>query len=264
MEKNQMVKAGDRIAVALSGGKDSTALLRFLSRYLQQSQDITLVAVTVDEGIEGYRHETISTAKRLAENLGLEHHIIAFQDLFGGDLDTLLKGKETQACTICGILRRKALTEAAKNSGATKIATGHNLDDEAQSVLMNLLRGDLPRLVRNSALETSGCFLPRIKPLAEISEKEVASYLFVNGMFLTLPECPYTRYALRADVRSMLSCLEHRNPGTMLHLVESKKKIEKYLGGSLVSDPLHRCLQCGDPCNGDICQVCRLRQSLGK
>lgn len=264
MEKNQMIRAGDRIAVALSGGKDSTALLLLLSRHLPKWEDVSLVAITVDEGIRGYRDETIRAAERVAAHAGVEHSIISFRDLFSDNLDTLLEGREEQACTVCGILRNKALTQGAKNSGSTKIATGHNLDDEAQSVLMNVLRGDLPRLVRNSALETSGCFLPRIKPLAEISEKEVASYLFVNGMFLDLPECPYTRYALRADVRSMLSGLEHRNPGTMLRLVESKKKIEKYLGGAPVSAPLRRCRQCGDPCSGNLCQVCMLRQSLGR
>jgi uncharacterized protein (TIGR00269 family) len=263
IEKSQMIQPGDRIAVAFSGGKDSTALMLLLSRYLRKSQDISLIAITVDEGIEGYRDETISAAKRVAENLGFEHHIIDFQDLYGRDLDTLLKGRETEACTICGILRRKAITNAAKKLGATKIATGHNLNDEAQSVLMNVLRGDLPRLVRDSSADTSDCFLPRIKPLAEIPEKEVVSYLFVRGMFRVLPECPYTRFALRAEVRSIISNLEHRNPGTMLRLIESKKKIEKYLTGTPVSAPLHHCRLCGDPCSGEICQVCRLHLSQG-
>jgi uncharacterized protein (TIGR00269 family) len=264
IKKNAMIRQKDRIAVALSGGKDSTALLFLLARHLQRWRDVSLIAVTVDEGIDGYRHETIKAAEQVAEKVGVEHHIISFQDLFGDSLDTLLKGREEQACTVCGILRKKALSEAAKKNGATRIATGHNLDDEAQSVLMNVLRGDLPRLVRDSAADIPDCFIPRIKPLAEIPEKEIASYLFIQGMFLFLPECPYTRFALRGDVRSMLSGLEHRNPGTMLRLVESKKTIEKYLARSSVSDPLHRCRQCGDPCSGDLCQVCRLRQSLGR
>ena len=263
VEKSRLIRSGDRIAVALSGGKDSTALLLLLDRHLQKWQDVSLIAITVDEGIKGYREETIRAAEQVAEKIGVKHQIISFQDLFSDNLDALLKGRETQACTICGILRKKALIEGAKKVRATKIATGHNLDDEAQSVLMNVLRGDLPRLVRDSTVETSGCFIPRIKPLAEISEKEIASYLYVRGMFLTLPECPYTRFALRAEVRSMLSGLEHRNPGTMLRLMESQKKIEKYLGGTMFSRSLRRCRQCGDPCSGDLCQVCRLRQSLG-
>jgi len=194
----------------------------------------------------------------------VEHRIVSFTDLVGDDLDTILKGREEQACTVCGILRKKALMDAAAACGATKIATGHNLDDEAQSVLMNALRGDLPRLVRDPGTVSGGCFLPRIKPLSGIFEKEIASYLFVQDLFTVLPECPYTRYALRAEVRSMLSTLEYRHPGTMQHLIESKKKIERYCAGAPVMESLRRCRECGDPCSGEICQVCRLRHSLLK
>jgi uncharacterized protein (TIGR00269 family) len=258
------VRPGDRIAVGLSGGKDSTALLVILSRLLPGWPGASLIAITVDEGIAGYRADTIRAAESLTGRLGVDHRIVSFRDLAGDDLDALLAGRETQACTVCGILRKKALMDAARVAGATVIATGHNLDDEAQSVLMNALRGDLPRLIRNTGTSQSTSFLPRIKPLAKITEKEIAAYLFVQGLFSVLPECPYTRYALRAEVRGMLAGLENRYPGTMHHLVESKKKIEQYCAGTPVMEPLHRCRQCGDPCSGDICQFCRLRHSLEK
>jgi uncharacterized protein (TIGR00269 family) len=264
IRRNGQIRTGDRIAVALSGGKDSTALLLILSRLLGDRHDVSLVAVTVDEGIAGYRTETIRAAQNLTRELGVEHHVISFSALAGADLDTLLAGRETQACTVCGILRRKALMDAAGTAGATRIATGHNLDDEAQSVFMNVLRGDLPRLVRDSGAGSGDCFLPRIKPLADISEKEIASYLFVQGRFAALPECPYTRYALRAEVRSMLSSLEYRHPGTMRHLIESKEKITRYCAGAQAPGTLNRCRECGDPCSGEICQICRLRHSLGQ
>ena len=257
------IHAGDRIAVALSGGKDSTALLLILSRLFNEQQEVSLVAITVDEGIAGYRTETVRAAQDLTRELGVEHHVIPFSALAGADLDMLLVGREKQACTVCGILRRKALIDAARAACATKIATGHNLDDEAQSVFMNVLRGDLPRLIRDTGAGSMDCFLPRIKPLADIYEKEIASYLFVQGRFAVLPECPYTPYALRAEVRSMLSSLEYRYPGTMRHLIESKGKIAKYCAGARAPGTLNRCRECGDPCSGEICQVCRLRHSLG-
>lgn len=177
------IHAGDRVAVALSGGKDSTALLLLLSRLLRAWPGADLVAITVDEGIAGYRAATLQAAKALTKQLGVDHHIVSFRDLIGDDLDTLLSGREEQACTICGILRKKALADAARDAGATVIATGHNLDDEAQSVLMNALRGDLPRLIRNTGTGKSALFLPRIKPLAAVTEKEIAAYLFVRGLF---------------------------------------------------------------------------------
>ena len=149
------IHAGDRVAVGLSGGKDSTALLVILSRLLPTLPGASLVAITVDEGIAGYRADTMRAAKSLTQRLGVDHHIVSFRALIGDDLDTLLIRRETQACTICGILRKKALADAARAAGATAIATGHNLDDEAQSVLMNAFRGDLPRLVRTTGTGTS-------------------------------------------------------------------------------------------------------------
>ena len=132
-ETGQQISPGDRIAVGLSGGKDSTALLVILSRLLPAWPGASLVAITVDEGIAGYRADTMRAAESLTKRLGVEHRIVSFRELIGDDLDTLLTGRETQACTICGILRKKALADAAQAAGATAIATGHNLDDEAQS-----------------------------------------------------------------------------------------------------------------------------------
>ena len=259
-----LIVPGDIVAVGLSGGKDSTALLMLLASLLPSWEHVRLVAVTIDEGIRGYREETILSADRLARALGVEHRRVTFPDLFGDSLDGILAGREPQACTICGILRKKALADAARDAGATKLATGHNLDDEAQSVLMNVLRGDLPRLVRDSSMDSSGRFIPRIKPLMAVSEKEIAAYLLLRDAWADLPECPYARHALRREVRSILSTLEYRYPGTMLRLMESKGKIEEACTGTVAADPLRSCPECGDPCSGELCQFCRLKRTLGR
>jgi uncharacterized protein (TIGR00269 family) len=264
IRSREMILPGDRVAVALSGGKDSTALLMILCRLLPAWDDVRLTAITIDEGIRGYREDTIRSAERLVGNYGLDHIRISFADLFGDSLDEILKGRESEACSVCGILRRKALIVAARRAGATRLATGHNLDDEAQSVLMNLLRGDLPRLVRDSSHDSSGQFIPRIKPLGLVSEKEVAAYLMLQGAWVDLPECPYTLHALRREVRAMLSTLESQYPGTMLHLMESKRKIEGYCGEKTLAGSIRSCRDCGEPCSGEICQFCQLRQSLGR
>lgn len=255
------IRPDDRIAVAFSGGKDSSALLAILSRVIP---DIPLVAVTVDEGIAGYRAETLRAATVLAGELHIPHHVVSFPDKFGGTLDQFLKGREKEACTVCGILRKKAIMDAAKACGATRIATGHNLDDEAQSVLMNVLRGDLARLARDSGAESAGGFIPRIKPLAAIPEQEVAAYLFCRGMFPVLPECPYTHHALRAEARSLLSALERGSPGTMVHLIKSRDRVAGMCRDMPHGESLKTCRVCGDPCSGDLCQACELARSLAK
>jgi uncharacterized protein (TIGR00269 family) len=253
-----MISPGDRVAVAFSGGKDSSALLSILHRLYSPFRDTSLVAITIDEGIEGYREETIRAARRLATRLGIEHSIHSFSSLFGDDLDHLLAGREKQACTVCGVLRRRGLAIAASGVGATKIATGHNLDDEAQSVLMNFLRGDLPRLVSDTTSHDAGCFLPRIKPLSGIPEKEIATYLLVQGCLPDLPECPYTRHALRAEVRTMLADLEYHHPGTMTRLIASRDQVRLVIRTNRNAPQIQTCRICGGACREEICQVCRI------
>ena len=107
-----MIADGDRIAVAFSGGKDSTALLLILKDLLPSWRDVTLVAITIDEGIAGYREETVQCAEHRAKEWGIEHHVVSFSSLFRRDLDRILEGREERACSICGILRRKALSSA--------------------------------------------------------------------------------------------------------------------------------------------------------
>ncbi len=227
--------------------------------------DVSLTALTIDEGIAGYREETVDSAVRLTRHLGVSHHIISFPDLFGADLDTLLqkKGSAERACTVCGVLRRKALAEGARRVGGTTIATGHNLDDEAQSVLMNLLRGDLVRLIQDSSSGEPACFLPRIKPLAGITEKEVVTFLFVQGYFTELPECPYAGTALRSEIRTMLGDLEFRHPGTRERLMKWQERVRERVTPRSIAGDLTRCTRCGALCNSEICQVCRILESLG-
>ena len=232
--RNQMVRNGDRIAVGLSGGKDSSVLLSILSRVVPERWDAELVAVTVDEGIAGYREETIRSAVSLTSKLGIPHHIVSFHSLFGSTLDSLLSTHRLRACTACGILRKKALSDAAREIGATSIATGHNLDDAAQSVLMNYLRGDFERLLRDSGSREERGFIRRIKPLREVYEKEITLYSIINGITGHLPECPYATTALRAEVRSLQAAIEYRYPGASVRIVEGQEELVTMAGKILL------------------------------
>ena len=95
-----------------------------------------------------------------------------------------------------------------------------------------------------------------------ISEKEIAVYLMLHGAWTDLPECPYSVHALRGEVRRMLATLESKHPGTMLNLMESKAKIETRCAGNLETEPVRHCTECGDPCSGEICQLCNLKKTL--
>ena len=260
LKKSAMIKKGDRIAVAVSGGKDSTALLYALNKILK-GNGVEIFAITVDEGIKGYRDDTIKSARRIAEDLGIDHKIVSFRDLYGFDLDDIVEGKEAAPCTYCGVFRKNALNRTAKNLGATKVATGHNLDDEAQSILMNYMKGDIERLMRFRPRRTQPGLIPRIKPFREIHEKETALYCMINGIYAESVECPYAKLSLRADVRDMINRLENLYPGTKQSVLKGFEGVLELASREWTQMDLAACRICGEPCVKDICKACEL---LGK
>ena len=123
----ELIKENELIAVALSGGKDSVLTLHALKNY-QQYLDFDLVAISVDEGIEGYRQHGIDSAVNNAKELGIELVQKSFKDEEGFALDDIYADFKS-ACIPCGVFRRNILNKTPYELGAVKIATGHNLDD---------------------------------------------------------------------------------------------------------------------------------------
>lgn len=245
----------EKMGVAFSGGKDSTALLAALV-VLKEKIPSRLVALTVDEGINGYREETIRHASDVCSRLNVEHRIITFPDLFGQSLDEFLKNSSRKACTICGILRRRALEVLAQQEGIHLIVTGHNQDDHAQTTLMNALSADIKKVFAGSGKAPR--FARRIKPFAAVSEREVTLYAILSDLFMDLPECPYAGDALRGEVRGLLNRFEQEHPGSMKNLTHAEEEIRSQLKNKIQFQPLENCTVCGWPGSGDVCQVCML------
>ena len=255
------------LGVAFSGGKDSTALLAALTT-LQTSLHTKIIALTVDEGITGYREDTIAHAKWVCKTLHVPHEIISFKELFGWDLDEMISASHTMhACSVCGIFRRRALDILAEREGVHTIATGHNQNDSAQTFLMNLFRGDLQKMVAGTP-KTPGSlrFSQRIKPFSTISEREVTLYGMVCNLFKELVECPYAHQAVRGEVRSLLSELEYKNPGTIAHTAACEREVRRKLLTRRGSDiiPLIPCTICGWPASHAVCQVCTTLAEIDK
>lgn len=256
IRKFKMVERGDRIAVALSGGKDSIALLYILHKIFKDRPDIELSAITIDEGVRGYRENTLPHAVELTGKLGIQHTIRSFEDEYGMTLDGLKEKKDTPACTLCGVLRKNLLNKAARELGVSKLALGHNLDDEAQTILMNYMRGDVDRMKRMLQDTVQPGMVPRIKPLRSIPEKEVALYGFLNNLPVSMDECPYAGEALRNEIREMLNNYEVKHPGTKYSLLGGFEAIAQAL--SPPDTQVVQCKKCGEPSSDAVCKTCRL------
>lgn len=257
-----LINEHEMIAVALSGGKDSVLTLYALKNY-QNYLDFDLVAISVDEGIEGYRQHGIDAAIDNAEKLDIELIQKSFKTEEGFSLDDIYSGFKS-ACIPCGVFRRNILNKTAYELGADKIATGHNLDDEIQSFLMSFARGDLIKFSKfGPQLDViHPKLIPRIKPLWNTPEKEVGTWAILNDINIHLDECPYSHLSLRAKIKEFLNNNEDKYPGIKNNIMESFQKILTFESDILSN--LNECRLCGEPTSSDICKACELKKLISE
>ncbi|MEM0334181.1 MAG: TIGR00269 family protein [Thermoplasmata archaeon] len=260
------LKANDRIVIGVSGGKDSTTTAYLLKKILSHRKDIELIAVTVDEGIFGYRDKAIEILSNYLRKIGIEHHIYSIKDYFGKTIDDIASiDHELIPCTYCGVFRSSILNRAARELNANYVATGLNLDDTAQSIIMNFARGDMDRLARlgpHSIIKED--LVPRIQPLRMIPEKEILLYAILNGIEFYHGTCPYADLALRNQFRNAIDEWESRTPGTRHSIISTYEQIKPLIIENYKNFNLNKCEICGDPTPGKICKACELSLRLHK
>ncbi len=257
----------EKIAVAVSGGKDSMAALHFLLKLSKKVPGWDIVALHIDEGIKGYREHTRRFLERYCEENNVELHVFSFKEFFGQTLDEIVefsksKGLPYLPCTYCGVFRRYLINMGAKKVGATVVVTAHNLDDVVQTFLMNILRGDVERISRLGP-KTEGehlKFVRRVKLFYEIPEKETALYAYIHNLYPPFVECPYAPTGLRWDIRQFINKMEERTPGTKFRMLRALLDIVTL---SKKTPRLRTCKICGEPSSGEICRACQLRLELG-
>lgn len=263
MRQERMVVPGDHVAVAMSGGKDSAVTLSILVETFGKRPDIKFTAITIDEGIDGYRNNSIPKVKELCDRLNVSHIVVSFEREIGCTLDEMLKRERKEAsCTYCGVFRRTLLNSTARSIGANKLATGHNLDDDAQVVLMNIMNGDMERLARLRPSRIQEGLVPRIKPLADVPEKEVALYAFLKKLPFYMGECPYTRESLRGEIKDIMNDFESKHPGTKYSVMRGFDDMVECLKTKYKQVPLTNCEICGEPGIAKVCQACKLKERI--
>ena len=258
ISKYNMIKNNELVAVAVSGGKDSLALLKIIHE-MSLTHNFRVKAITIDEGILGYRNEALHIVEKFCNELKIEYKVYAYKDLFSLTLDEALEVRENQktsSCSICGTLRRRAIDYAAKDIGADVIATGHNLDDTLQTFVINMLSGDTNKIGWTHP-DTSGNSLRKIKPFCEIYESEIVFYAFTNDIPFQSEPCPHMNEGIRTEIREFLNSLENQHSGIKNNFYQSILKISDIVKSSNTKEK-RICSKCGNQCTSTTCSVCNM------
>ncbi|XP_043471262.1 cytoplasmic tRNA 2-thiolation protein 1 [Leptopilina heterotoma] len=260
-----LFKTGDKVAIGASGGKDSTVLayvLKLLNEKYNYGLDLFLLSI--DEGITGYRDDSLETVKKNRDDYDMPLKILSYKDLYGWTMDEIVKeiGRKNN-CTFCGVFRRQALDRGAALLGVNCIATGHNADDIAETVLMNVLRGDIARLQRCTSIVTaSEGAISRCKPLKYTYEKEIVMYAYFKRLIYFSTECIFSPNAYRGHARTLLKNLEKIRPSSIIDIIHSGERLQ--IKNTVKFPERRNCTRCGFVSSQEICKACILLEGLNR
>lgn len=244
IKKYKLLNKKDIVCVAASGGKDSLTVLHILNKF-----GYNISALAIDEGIKNYRDNTITDLKEFCEERKIPLKIVSFQEFLGKGLDNIVPKIKGAPCASCGTARRYLLNKFSKNFDV--IATGHNMDDESQAMMMNLLKSNLSLLERQHIkTQDKEGFTVKIKPLYFMKEKEIRAYALLKNFKVSFTECPYVPKSFRRSVQEELNKTpELKEPLAKINLKFTKKN----------NTETKYCKQCGEPSTAEICNFCKLK-----
>lgn len=255
VQEFKMFRLGERLAVAVSGGKDSGALLHALRRVYP---DLELLALHINLGIKGYSDHCEEKVKRLADMEGAELRVLRIKEM-GFTMDDFIKTiYRRRICSPCGVIKRHLLDSMALESGVKTLATGHNLDDVVSTMLETFFAGDLAQLIRLRPV------LPprhprqtnKIKPLIRLSEFEDYMYALYTEIPIRAESCPHSPSIKKG--REVLEALGKGHPGFRYQALSLfLNKLIPILEKEITQPELKTCKRCGFPSSEDICAYCK-------
>ena len=267
IRKYKLCTRTDKVGVAVSGGKDSTSCL-----YVLNKEGYNVEAITVDALIGSYSKRNLKNLKKFCKKNKIKLHIISFKEEFGMSLSKILstlksKGYKYSSCMVCGILKRYLLNKYSKKLRFNCLATGHNLDDEAQAFLMNVFRNDTKLALRQgliAGITSSKKFVKRIKPLYNVTEKEVIRYSKIMKFPVNYNRCPLSTDAHRREYRNILNKFEKKHPNVKYNIARFHEAMILPLKKKLDKEKIPSCKKCGEPTSKNICKTCQIVEVIKK
>ena len=261
----KLFKPGERIGIGASGGKDST-VLAYVLKVLNERYNygVELILLSIDEGITGYRDDSLESVKRNQTNYNLQLKVVTYEELYGWTMDEIVKqvGRKNN-CTFCGVFRRQALDRGGLLLNVNKIVTGHNADDIAETVLMNILRGDIGRLQRCTSITTGNDgAIPRCKPFKYTYEKEIVMYAYFKKLDYFSTECVYSPNAYRGYARAFIKDLEAIRARSIIDIIHSGEKLAVKKDAKQPVQGI--CERCGYISSMNLCKACNLLEGLNR
>lgn len=257
----RMVDPDDRVLVAVSGGKDSLALWDVLLEQGYRADGLYLGL-----GIDEYSDRSHLVAQGFAEARGAQLVTVDLAATYGFDIPTAGRQGSRSTCAVCGLSKRYVFNTAAVDGGYDVVATGHNLDDEAATLLGNTLRWNTEYLARQSpVLPVARGMVKKVKPLYRLSELETAAYAFLRGIDYVVEECPLVAGNTQLRYKQAMNVIEAGSPGTKAGFLLGFLDHAKPLFEAEDRAEVTMCANCDQPTTGTYCAFCRARaQILGE
>ena len=260
IKRFRMFGRQDRLLAAISGGKDSLALWHILAKL-----GYRVDGLFIDLGIAGYSEQARAISEAFARREGLDLKVVELKQELGAGLDELTRIGRGKPCSLCGTVKRYLMNREAWEGGYAVLVTGHNLDDEAATLLGNTLRWDEEYLARQRpVLPGAGKLVRKAKPLVFLSEQEIAAYCVLQGIDYQREDCPHAKGARSITLKTALNLIEDRHPGTKItFLREFLKKGDRFKPAQ--PPKLNECPRCGMPTTSEgLCRFCRLKEQVSQ
>jgi uncharacterized protein (TIGR00269 family) len=266
IETYRMFTPGERVLVAVSGGKDSLALWDVLLRLGYQAEAM-YIDLGIEEGI-GYSEASLEMCRKFVE----QHHpdavllVEGIEGRYGETIPDLARTRlrgQGKPCAVCGLVKRHVMNRVARDGEYAAIATGHNMDDEVAVLMQNALHWETGYLARQApVLDERDGLARKVKPLVRIYEREAAAYALVRGIDYIYDECPFASGSTTNFYKELLNKLELHSPGSKqqfyLQFLRARASGRVSFADASTVD-LHPCLRCGQPTTaGELCAFCRL------